>query len=51
MLKDVNEIKTEAIIMGDMNMDFLKKSDHQALKEIISIAGFKQILKSPTRVT
>ena len=51
MLSIVNELKMETILMGDMNINYLKKSDHQELKDIINIAGLKQIIDSPTRVT
>ena len=41
----------ETIILGDINCDFLKPSDHKSLKEIIKRYGFTQVLKLPTRVT
>jgi len=50
MLSAINDIKIEAIVTGDMNINYLKRADHKDLKDIIDIAGFKQIIQCPTRV-
>ena len=47
MLLLTNEL--EAIIMGDINVNFLKTNDHPAIKSVLSLNGFKQLLKAPTR--
>ena len=51
MLKTVNELSVEAIIMGDINVNFLKKNVCKELKDIISINGYEQLIKIPTRTT
>ena len=41
----------EAILCGDLNCNYLVPSDHQPIKDIISLNGFKQIIDQPTRIT
>ena len=41
----------ETILLGDLNADYLKKSDNKELKTIIHQNGFTQIIKNPTRIT
>ena len=41
----------ETIVSGDLNCDFLKKSDCDNIKETMQINGFKQVINEPTRVT
>jgi len=50
MLSAINDIKIKAIVTGEMNINYLKRDDHKDLKDIIDIAGFKQIILCPTRV-
>ena len=42
---------TEIQIMGDMNVNYLKRNNHIDVKSILSLYGFKQMIKSATRVT
>ena len=39
----------EIIMLGDFNVNFLKKNEHTAFKELFRRHGFKQIIKKPTR--
>lgn len=41
----------EVIMLGDFNVNYLKKSEHTAFKELFCRHGFKQIIKKPTRTT
>ena len=41
----------EAILLGDLNADYLKKSDNKELKTIIHQNGFTQIIKNATPIT
>ena len=41
----------EIIMLGDFNVNFLKKNEHTAFKELFRRHGFKQIIKKPTRTT
>ena len=53
--KDVISLATsenkKTIVSGDLNCDFLKKSDCDNIKETLRINGFKQVINEPTRVT
>ncbi|XP_057296299.1 uncharacterized protein LOC130625264 [Hydractinia symbiolongicarpus] len=40
----------EVIILGDLNVEFLKKKDHVGIKTALTLHGFKQVIKSPTRI-
>ncbi|XP_057299217.1 uncharacterized protein LOC130629860 [Hydractinia symbiolongicarpus] len=40
----------EVIILGDLNVDFLKKNDHVGIKTALTLHCFKQVIKSPTRI-
>jgi hypothetical protein len=51
ILKTVNDLSVETIIMGDINANFLKKNVCKELKDIISINGYEQLIKTPTRTT
>ena len=37
--------------MGDLNINYLDKNDHHDTKEIFTVNGFLQLLKSATRIT
>ena len=41
----------EVMLLGDLNVDYLKKNDNRDLKTIIHQNGFTQIIKEPTRIT
>jgi exonuclease III len=51
MLNSATADSKEAIIMGDLNVNYRKKDDHPKIKAIISVNGFKQIVKKATRTT
>lgn len=51
LLKSVNGINLETLLLGDLNINYLKKNDHQNLKGIIKLNGFEQIVNQPTRTT
>ena len=37
--------------MGDLKSDYMKRNDNREVKDIFTHNGYKQLLKSPTRVT
>ena len=41
----------EFILAGDLNCDYLRKSDQTAIKNCLKLNGFKQIIDEPTRIT
>ena len=41
----------ETIIMGDINCNYMKDTDHKNIKNIVTGYGFKQQIKEPTRIT
>ena len=41
----------EVILLGDLNVDYLKRNDNKDIKSIISDNGFTQVIKSATRIT
>ena len=51
MLELVSIENKEILMLGDLNCNYLAKSDHKELKNIISSSGLKQLIKSPTRIT
>jgi len=50
-LLSVTEEQREVVLMGDLNVNFLKKSDNNDIKELFSLYGFKQLIKKPTRIS
>ena len=50
MLSLANNTLNEIIIMGDINVDFLKANDHIDIKATLSLNGLNQVLKSATRI-
>ena len=44
-------ITKETIIMGDCNVNYGKDNDNREFKSLLSLNGFKQLIKQPTRVT
>ena len=48
-LQNINGENKEVIIMGDINIDYLKKDDHKVIKDIFAVNGYKQLLRSATR--
>ena len=51
MLSKVNKISMETFLLGDINVNFLTKSNNKEIKNIFVTHGLTQIVKSPTRVT
>ena len=51
MLSNVITISTEVTLLGDTNVDYLKKNDNSAIKNIFHLYGFQQIVTKPTRIT
>ena len=51
MLELVSIENKEILMLGDMNCNYLAKSDHKEIKNIISSYGLKQLITSPTRIT
>ena len=48
MLSDVNNLETETILLGDININHLKKTEHhREIKDLIVAQGFKQLFESP----
>ena len=45
----LENVKLESIIMGDINVNFLKANDHPDIKATLSLHNYKQLLKNPTR--
>ncbi len=41
----------EFILSGDLNCDYLKRSDHTTIKDCLKLNGFKQLIDEPTRIT
>jgi exonuclease III len=41
----------EIIIMGDTNVDYMKNNDQREIKSFFTNNGFKQLLKTPKRIT
>ena len=50
MLNDLDKEKKEIIILGDLNVDYLKQ-DNEQIKQSFQLNGFSQLIKSPTRIT
>ena len=51
MLERVNCEEKEALLLGDMNCDFLSKVSNNPLKHVLSSQGFVQKVKGSTRIT
>ena len=51
ILGKINDTKLETILLGDLNMNYLVKSDHKSSKEIADEYHFEQVIKTPTRIT
>eukprot|EP00794_Sanderia_malayensis_P002144 gene2144-2438_t len=51
MLSKVISEDKECILTGDINCNYLERSDHKELKAIFSSFNLKQLISSPTRIT
>ena len=47
----VDSENKETIILGDLNCNYLKRDDHPQTKEIFHMNGYKQVIKTATRIT
>ena len=50
-LETVQNENKETIIIGDINCDYANPESHRDVKSCLSMNGFKQLIKKPTRVT
>ena len=51
MLSNVITKSREVTLLGDTNVDYRKKNDNLAIKNISHLYGFQQIVTKPTRIT
>ena len=51
MLSNVMTKSREVTLLGDTNVDYLKKNDNLAIKNFFHLYGFQQIVTKPTRIT
>ena len=51
MLLNGTKENKEIIILGDFNADYLKPNDNKEIKGIFQLFGFKQLIKTATRIT
>ena len=51
MLEKVVESSKEIILLGDINANYLVLDDSKEFKSILSLFGFAQMVKKPTRIT
>ena len=51
MLSVISTELKEIILMGDLNIDYLKKENNKPIKEILDFYNLKQIVTKPTRLT
>ncbi|KAI5630862.1 reverse transcriptase (RNA-dependent DNA polymerase) domain-containing protein [Phthorimaea operculella] len=51
LLAKINDDKLSAIIMGDINIDYIKNSPtKRGLKDLLSLHQFSQVVNKPTRI-
>ena len=50
-LTDAQNERKEIIVLGDLNANYLSRTDNKELKDIINVNGFKQIINKPTRTS
>lgn len=51
LLQLVMSESKEVNLLGDLNINFLKKSDDKDIKELLRLYGLKQLIEKPTRIT
>ena len=51
MLSVINVESKEILLLGDMNIDYLKKENNKPIKDIFQFYNLKQIITKPTRIT
>jgi exonuclease III len=47
----LQSLTKETILMGDCNVNYANKGDNREFKSILSLNGFNQLIKQPTRIT
>jgi len=50
LLQKASSICNELIVLGDINVDYLKKNNHAEIKSTFTTYEFKQLVKNPTRI-
>ena len=50
-LANIFDCEKETIVVGDFNVNYLKRADHREVKDIFNGHGLTQLIKDPTRVT
>ena len=50
-LVTVNNTNKEAILLGDINANYLDWNSCKDLKQLIKANGFKQLIRDPTRIS
>ena len=50
-LQSATDEKKEIILMGDLNVNYLSKTDNKNIKELLSLYGLTQLINVPTRTT
>lgn len=51
MLLSVNDLEIEMMLLGDVHINYLKKTKHCEIKDMIELQGFMQLIESLTRIT
>ena len=51
MLLSVNDLEIEMMLLGDVHINYLKKTKHCEIKDMIEPQGFMQLIESLTRIT
>ena len=51
MVSNVITKSREVTLLGNTNVDYLKKNDNLAIKNISHLYGFQQIVTKPSRIT
>lgn len=51
ILKELNTLGKEVIVLGDFNVNWIDKNSRKRLKEIIGLYNFEQLIQGPTRIT
>lgn len=47
---DINVLLKDAIILGDFDINYLNKFGCKELKDVLSLCGYKRLMKQPARV-
>ena len=45
------QLKKEVILLGDMNVNYLKPNENKEFKSMFYLNGFTQLIIKPTRIT